>query len=95
MVKDDAALHGAPDRSYWVNTDTGEVEHGRRSGAGHRMGPYGTEAEARAAYDGAAARNETWEAEDEAWKDAWDDEKDDWDKDDDRRPGHAGGAAVP
>lgn len=94
MVKDDDALKGVPDRKYWVNTDTGEVEHGRRSGAGHRMGPYDTEEEARVAYDGAAARNESWEAEDEAWKDAWD-EKDDWDKDGDPRSGHAGGAAVP
>ena len=52
---------------YWYNTETGEVEEGRRSSWTHLMGPYGTRAEAERALDSARSRNESWEKDDEDW----------------------------
>ena len=54
---------------YWYNTETGEVEEGRRSSWTHLMGPYGSRAEAQQALENAKARNESWEQEDEEWRD--------------------------
>lgn len=54
---------------YWYNTKTHQVEKGPQSNWVNRMGPYATEAEARAALETAQARNEAWEREDEKWED--------------------------
>lgn len=55
---------GGDDESWWYNTATRSVEHGRRSPWEHRMGPYATRAEAEAALETAARRNEDWESQD-------------------------------
>jgi len=52
----------------WYNTETGEVEEGRRSSWTHLMGPYGTRAEAQRALESAKSRNESWEKDDEEWR---------------------------
>lgn len=52
---------------YWFNTKTREVEKGPQSSWEHRMGPYDTEAEARAALDTAAARSAQWDSDDADW----------------------------
>lgn len=52
---------------YWYNTETGEVEEGRRSSWTHLMGPYGTRAEAERALESARSRTESWEKDDEDW----------------------------
>ena len=56
------------DEKYWYNTKTQQVEKGRQSSWESRMGPYDTEAEARAALDTAAARSAQWDDEDADWK---------------------------
>ena len=55
------------DEQYWFTTRTRTVEKGRQSHYTHLMGPYPSEAAAKAALDTAAARNETWDDEDEKW----------------------------
>ncbi|WP_029088570.1 hypothetical protein [Brevibacterium album] len=54
---------------YWYNTKTGEVEHGPKSSWEFRMGPYATEAEARAALETARSRSADWDREDREWED--------------------------
>ncbi|MCP2265963.1 SPOR domain-containing protein [Promicromonospora thailandica] len=56
------------DAQYWYNTETGQVEEGRRSSWTHLMGPYGTRAEAERALESARARTESWDGEDEEWR---------------------------
>ena len=54
--------------SFWYNVDTGQVETDENRSRGEQvLGPYATEAEARAALDTAHARTEKWDAEDRAW----------------------------
>jgi hypothetical protein len=57
----------ASTEKYWYNTKTKQVEKGPQSTWEHRMGPYDTEAEARAALDRAASRSAEWDAEDREW----------------------------
>ncbi len=52
---------------YYFNVETNAVEKGLVSDWNHRMGPYDTEAEARAALEKAKARNEAWDDEDAEW----------------------------
>lgn len=57
-------------KDWYYTPSTGEVTRGRQSGWDDRMGPYATEAEARAAMKRVAARNEAaddWDEEDEEW----------------------------
>jgi hypothetical protein len=54
--------------SFWYNVDTGQVETDENRSRGEQvLGPYATEAEARAALDTAHAKTEKWDAEDRAW----------------------------
>ena len=54
--------------SFWYNVDTGQVETDENRSRGEQvLGPYATEAEARAALETAHARTEKWDAEDRAW----------------------------
>ena len=56
--------------SFWYNVDTGQVEtEVNRSRGEQVLGPYATEAEARAALDTAHKKTEQWDAEDRAWRD--------------------------
>lgn len=57
------------EEQYWYNTETGQVEQGRRSSWTHLMGPYGTRAEAEAALQSAQSRNESWDEGDKEWRD--------------------------
>ncbi|GAA2105677.1 MULTISPECIES: hypothetical protein [Brevibacterium] len=56
------------DVQYWYNTRTHEVEKGPQSSWQFRMGPYATEAEARAALERARERSADWDAEDRSWE---------------------------
>lgn len=58
-----------PERAYYFNTRTGEVEQGYASSWSDRMGPYATRAEAENALALAAQRNKQWEQEDRDWDD--------------------------
>ena len=60
------------DKDWYYTPSTGEVTCGKKSGWDDRMGPYASEAEARAAMDRVAARNRA--------ADDWDEEDDDWGK---------------
>jgi len=60
------------DTQYWFNPRTGEVEEGRLSAWGDRMGPYPTREAAERALDTAQDRSAAWDDEDRRWKD------DDW-----------------
>ncbi len=54
--------------SFWYNVDTGKVEDDDHRSRGEQvLGPYATEAEARAALDRAHANTDKWDAEDRAW----------------------------
>ena len=56
--------------SFWYNVDTGQVETDENRSRGEQvLGPYATEAEARAALDTAHKKTEKWDAEDRAWRD--------------------------
>ena len=57
------------DKDWYYTPSTGEVTCGKKSGWDDRMGPYASEAEARAAMDRVAARNRA--------ADDWDEEDDD------------------
>lgn len=50
-----------PDKLWWYNHKTGEVEYGRRSPSLHRDGPYATEDEARRAPDIWRERSRAWD----------------------------------
>ncbi|WP_125777409.1 SPOR domain-containing protein [Antribacter gilvus] len=56
------------DTQYWYNTETGEVETGRRSTWNHLMGPYATREEAEQALERARVRNDVWEDEEGTWR---------------------------
>jgi len=58
-----------PERAYYYNTRTGEVEQGYASSWSDRMGPYATRAEAESALALAAQRNKQWEQADRDWDD--------------------------
>ncbi|MEJ5920219.1 SPOR domain-containing protein [Corynebacterium sp. H78] len=60
------------DNSWYYRPSTGEVFKGKATGWDDRMGPYDSEAEARAAMERVAARNEA--------ADDWDEEDDEWGK---------------
>lgn len=81
---------GAPRHQFWVNLSTGEIEEGRLSPAGHRMGPYRTREEAELAFDQAAHRTAAWDEDDKRWRKAWEDEEPD-----DQWPGAADSGPVP
>jgi len=68
---------------YYFNLQTGEVEHGKKSGVFERMGPYDTHEEAAAALAAAQERTEAWDEEDKEWKEAWDgpEEGEEWQDD--------------
>jgi len=51
---------------YWYNTESGEVEEGRRSDWSKVMGPYPTREAAQHALEQARARSAAWDAQDEA-----------------------------
>lgn len=51
---------------YFYNTRTHQVEEGRSSDWSQLMGPYATREEAEHALERARARNEAWDAQDEA-----------------------------
>ncbi len=51
---------------YWYNTETGQVEEGRRSDWKKVLGPYPTREAASRALEQARARTAAWEAEEEA-----------------------------
>ena len=54
--------------SFWYNVDTGQVETDENRSRGEQvLGPYATEAEARAALDTAHKKTEQWDAEDRDW----------------------------
>ncbi|MFM6850358.1 MAG: methionine aminopeptidase [Terrabacter sp.] len=54
--------------SFWYNVDTGQVETDENRSRGEQvLGPYASEAEARAALDTAHKRTENWDAEDREW----------------------------
>jgi len=52
------------DGDYWYNTDTGEVEQGRRSDWSKVMGPYPSREAATHALEQARARTQAWDEED-------------------------------
>jgi hypothetical protein len=54
--------------SFWYNVDTGQVETDENRSRGEQvLGPYETEAQARAALDAARKKTEQWDAEDREW----------------------------
>ena len=54
--------------SFWYNVDSGQVETDDTRSRGEQvLGPYATEAEARAALDTAHKRTEQWDSEDRDW----------------------------
>src|SRR4051794_8673792 len=58
----------SPRVSFWYNVDTGQVETDENRSRGEQvLGPYPTEAAARAALDSAHKRTEQWDAEDRDW----------------------------
>lgn len=50
---------------FWFNTETHEVEEGRKSDWSKLMGPYASRDEATHALDKAKARAKAWEAEED------------------------------
>jgi hypothetical protein len=55
--------------SFWYNVDTGQVETDDNRSRGEQvLGPYATEAEARAALETAHKKTEQWDAADRAWR---------------------------
>jgi hypothetical protein len=59
-----------PEKQYWYNLRTGQVEHGQMSPAIDRAGPFDTAEEAARAPEIMAARTQAWE-EDEARENDW------------------------
>lgn len=71
MTEHNIVESGDPnDRTYWFNTVTGDVEHGRVSPGPDRLGPFATAAEAEKAEQTVRDRAEMWKNED-ASDDAW------------------------
>lgn len=67
----------SPDRKYYYNLATGEVEYGLVSDWTHRMGPYDTADDAARALEIVQERNKAWEDEDRrerAWEEGEADE---------------------
>ncbi len=58
------------EQKWWYDPESGEVSHGKERAWTNRMGPYDSEAEARAAMERVAARNNA--------ADDWDEKDDDW-----------------
>ena len=56
---------------YYLNTRTGEVEKGKRSGWRDRMGPYRSAEEAARAFEIARERNARFDADDKKWNKEW------------------------
>lgn len=56
-----------PERAFYFNTRTGEVEQGLASSWSNRMGPYATHAEAENALALARQRNQDWDQSDRDW----------------------------
>lgn len=61
---------------YYLNTRTGKVEKGKRSGWIDRMGPYPTRAAAQDAYAIARERNVISDEAEKKWRKEWNDEGD-------------------
>ncbi|NHN57344.1 methionine aminopeptidase [Calidifontibacter sp. DB0510] len=54
--------------AYWYNVDTQQVEQdGETDPKGNLMGPYNSEAEARAALETSKQKNDAWDDEDREW----------------------------
>ncbi|GAA5029413.1 hypothetical protein GCM10023258_25850 [Terrabacter aeriphilus] len=54
--------------SFWYNVDTGQVETDETRSRGEQvLGPYASEAEARAALDTAHKKTEQWDSDDRDW----------------------------
>ena len=66
---------------YYLNTRTGEVEKGKRSGWQHRMGPYPTAEAAAQAFEIARERNAASDAAEKQWREAWEEMDDFWTED--------------
>ncbi|MFT0847995.1 hypothetical protein VR010_09585 [Actinomycetaceae bacterium L2_0104] len=60
---------------YYLNTRTGKVERGKRSGWQDRMGPYPTREAAEHAYEIAEVRNQSSDENEKEWKEEWEDEE--------------------
>jgi len=56
-----------PEKAFYYNTRTGEVEQGLVSDWTDRMGPYRTREEAANALQIAAQRNQAWDEADREW----------------------------
>lgn len=57
-----------PEKAFYYNTQTGEVEEGFASDWTQRMGPYRTREEAANALENAAQRNKAWDEADREWE---------------------------
>lgn len=66
---------------YYLNTRTGEVEKGKRSGWQYRMGPYPTAEAAAQAFEIARERNAASDAAEKQWREAWEEKDDFWTED--------------
>lgn len=64
MAKKDWGIDD-PEDTFWFNTKTGEVEHGKQSLSIHRLGPFETREEAEHAPEKLQERAREW-AEEEA-----------------------------
>lgn len=60
---------------YYFNTRTGEVEEGKKAPWMDRMGPYPSREDALHAYQLAASRNSSFDAQDTQWADDWGEER--------------------
>ncbi|MFT3942939.1 MAG: hypothetical protein QM705_03835 [Ancrocorticia sp.] len=63
---------------YYLNTRTGEVEKGKRSGWRDRMGPYASAEEAARAFEIARERNAASDTAEKRWREEWDEKDDFW-----------------
>lgn len=67
MSDSDVVQSGDPnDNTYWYDTATGTVEHGRIAPGPDRLGPFATAAEAENALETVRRRSEAWASEDAA-----------------------------
>lgn len=57
-----------PERGFYYNLSTGEVEQGLQSSWTQRMGPYPTREAAQHALETAHRRTEAWDDDDRAWR---------------------------
>ncbi|MGW9111889.1 SPOR domain-containing protein [Microbacterium sp. NPDC055683] len=65
-----SSIQDDPEKKYWYNLRTGQVEFGLVSPAVDRAGPFDTEAEAAKAPELMAERSRAW-ADDDASDDDW------------------------